>query len=144
MNDSVMHADKKLRKQLLVLILLLIPAGLFLIQILSANVEDIKTLAATDIDQAVAKLRNLVTIFAVANAVFSVAFGLYAVSIAIRILKSEQFPPPGMRVIRDTRIRTGKKAKTMGMLMIFMAIILLSTNLISWYLHVLVDQLISK
>ncbi len=143
MRDPIIYADKKLRKQILLILLLLFPVGLFLTQSLSSHVEEITALAEHDIGQALAKLRNLVTIFTVANGIFSLAFALYFAFLAMRVLKSEQFPPPGMRVVRDTHLRTGKKAKSMGMLMIFMALVMLSSNLITWYLRVFVKQLIS-
>jgi hypothetical protein len=40
-----------------------------------------------------------------------VPFGIYNCLFAWRVLKSEQFPPPGQKVFKDTLIHRGVKAK---------------------------------
>ena len=45
--------------------------------------------------------------------------GIYLLVIAFRALKAGRYPPPGMKVIKDTRIKTGTAAKTMAYLLIF-------------------------
>jgi heme/copper-type cytochrome/quinol oxidase subunit 2 len=46
------------------------------------------------------------------------SMGIYLLLLARRTSKSGQYPPPGMKVIRDTRVRTGDKAKLITILMI--------------------------
>jgi len=45
--------------------------------------------------------------------------GVYLLVIAFRALKAGRYPPPGMKVIKDTRIKTGRQAKIMAYLLIF-------------------------
>jgi hypothetical protein len=44
--------------------------------------------------------------------------GIYSMSLARRTLKSGQYPPPDMRVIRDTRLRRGTQTQRAGILLI--------------------------
>ncbi|QTA93714.1 hypothetical protein [Desulfonema magnum] len=143
MNPPIIPADKKLRKQTIVALLICIPIGLFLIQSLSAYIEEFESLIATDIELATVKIKKLLTIITVINAIFSSALALHLSSLAIKILKSGCYPPPGMRVIKDTPLQIGKKAKNIGTALIFTALLILSTNIILWYVHVMLDQLIS-
>ena len=45
--------------------------------------------------------------------------GVYLLVIAFRALKVGRYPPPGMKVIKDTRVKTGRPAKIMAYLLIF-------------------------
>lgn len=42
------------------------------------------------------------------------AGGLYSIRLGRRILESEQFPPPGTKVVRKAQVRKGKAAKRYG------------------------------
>jgi hypothetical protein len=46
-----------------------------------------------------------------------------------------------MKVVRDTVLRTGKKARTAGVVLSGAGVLVLSTNLIVIYLYILVDNL---
>jgi hypothetical protein len=140
MDNQIIPADKSLRKKVLLIVLLCIPIGFFLIQSVTDYIEVCKSLADTDIDLAIRKMKELIALIMVINALVSSAIGLYLIFLAVKILKSNSYPPPGMKVIQDTRIRTGKKAKIAGAAFIFMAMLILSTNLIIWYLHVIVEN----
>ncbi len=140
----IILADKKLRKQVLIALLICIPLGGFLIQGTSAYIDEYESLMTTDIELAIVKIKKLLTTITVINAIFSSASALYLTSLAIKILKSDHYPPPGMRVIRDTPPQIRKKAKHIAVALIVTALAILSTNIILWYIRVIVDQLISK
>jgi uncharacterized membrane protein len=107
---------------------------------MSDYIEACKSLANTDIDLAITKMKKLIELIMVINALVSSAIGLYLIFLAVKILKSDCYPPPGMKVIQDTRIRTGKKAKIAGAAFIFMAMLILSTNFVIWSLHRMVEN----
>ncbi|MEJ2468324.1 MAG: hypothetical protein P8Y51_04510 [Campylobacterales bacterium] len=56
--------------------------------------------------------------------------GFYVIRFGRNVLRSGRFPPPGTKVIRETRVRTGKKAKRMGYASLAYGIALL---LVFWY-----------
>ena len=74
-----------------------------------------------------------------------ILFGLYILSIGRRTLKSEHYPPPGMKVIRDTRILQGKAARIRGYLIIInvLVIIVLSITIIV-YIPYMLNKLIME
>jgi len=144
MTEHIIPVDKKLRKQTLIGLLLLILIGAFLIQAILAHFEEIKSLAITNPDLSVLKVKEFVCWVIILNAILSLAFCVYFVSIAIRILKSKRYPPPGMRVIKDTRLQTGKKAKAMAIVQIIMAVFAILTNAVPWYLYVIIEKLLLR
>ena len=50
---------------------------------------------------------------------------IYSLSLAVRIIKSDRFPPPGKKTIRDTVVLKGKQARRRRYLMIANALFLL-------------------
>ena len=51
--------------------------------------------------------------------------GVYFIILARRTFKSGQYPPPGVRVIRDTRLRTGTQVKKIALSLIVLSCILI-------------------
>jgi len=51
--------------------------------------------------------------------------GFYSIVLARRTLKSGQYPPPGMRVIRDTKLRTGTQVKKVALSLIVLSCMLI-------------------
>lgn len=137
----ILEADPAYRrKMVLALIVLAVLGGAALI-ITKSVLDGIEALAAVDPDAAIQKIKRLIVGIIAVNAVLSSVFGLYFVLLAVRVFRSGQFPPPGMKVIRDTLLRTGKKAKIAGAVLSGAAVLMLSTNLIVIYLYILVDNL---
>jgi hypothetical protein len=54
-----------------------------------------------------------------------VEMGVYLILLARRTLRSDQYPPPGMRVIRETRLRKGTQAKRAALSLIVLASLLM-------------------
>jgi hypothetical protein len=64
------------------------------------------------------------------------------IAVAIRVLKTERYPPPGMKVIRDTRLCTGRKARiTAYVLMVNSVILILLVSLIFLFFLRLAEKL---
>jgi hypothetical protein len=51
------------------------------------------------------------------------AFAAYTWSLGERVLRAREFPPPGLRVIRDTPVITGEKAVSRGRLLKVLALV---------------------
>ena len=137
----ILEADPAYRrKMVLALIVLAVLGGAALI-LTKSVLDGIEALAAVDPDAAIQKIKGLIVGIIAVNAVLSSVFGLWFVLLAVRVFRSGQFPPPGMKVVRDTPIRTGKKAKVAGAALSGAAVLVLSTNLIVIYLYILVDNL---
>jgi hypothetical protein len=70
---------------------------------------------------------------------------VYQILLARRVLKSGQFPPPGMKVVRDTKIRTGGKAKKVAIsLMVLSSVIIVITVFLVYWPYALEKRLLKK
>jgi hypothetical protein len=56
--------------------------------------------------------------------------GGYLFNISIRTLRTGQFPPAGMRVLKDAPVIRGKQAKGKAMLRAFLAILIVGVGVI--------------
>lgn len=128
-DPEIVPADPTLRRGVLIALMVVFPVGLLLIQVFSGKLSDYKALAATDIDGAIAGIRELMRYLIGINAAITVAAAAYFLILARRVLSSGRFPPPGMRVIRDARIRRGRSARWLGRLLVLLAGVVLATNL---------------
>jgi hypothetical protein len=58
-----------------------------------------------------------------------IPLALYLLLQGRKILQSERFPPPGAKVIRDTKLMKGNEARVRGRLLIFLSIVLIALAL---------------
>jgi hypothetical protein len=59
-----------------------------------------------------------------------IAFAIYVWTLAKKIIRAREFPPPGLRVLRDTPIITGEKAFARGRLLQVFAVICAITSVL--------------
>lgn len=145
MSDKVVLADKDLKKKVVIGIVLFGILGMGMIQGMIFYLEELKSLATTDLESAIDRLKNVLMAVAVINAFISIGVGWHLVRIAVRTWKTERYPPEGMRVVKDTKVKTGSKAKGVAVVGLVLAVVvILSTNLSLWYLWILVDMLLRK
>jgi len=55
--------------------------------------------------------------------------GLYVLQLGRRIMKAELFPPPGVKVIADTPLVQGRKARNYGRIFVICGLVLISLGL---------------
>jgi hypothetical protein len=67
-----------------------------------------------------------------------VPFAAYFALFAARIIRSRQFPDPGMKVRRDTRIVRGRRALVRGWTIAFLAVLLLGLAVYAAYIPTMV------
>jgi hypothetical protein len=144
MEDQVVHADKKLRRQVPMGFVVLVLVGAVVIQGISSHMENLEQMAGSDSKLAIEKLGHLLLTMKAVNAVVSVVFAVYFFNVARKTWRSERYPPPGMRVIQDTKIQEGGRAKLMALVHMFIAAVVFSTNLITWYLQLIFEKLVQK
>jgi hypothetical protein len=66
---------------------------------------------------------------------------VYFFSVAVRVLRSGRFPPPGTRVVRPTPVRTGGAARAIAVLSIVFSVLLVTA---AWAVHVLMLRLLES
>jgi hypothetical protein len=115
--ENIIRADKRYRKRILTIYLISVLMGIVLIGWgfpLAKNYTELLQLKTA--------LRMFEIIFSLLCLSIAAA-GLYGCAIGRRILESGQLPPPGMKVIADTRLIWGKEAKIWGRLMVVISML---------------------
>lgn len=136
----IIPADKKLRKQVIIGILVFALVGGILIYFMFDYFEACKALAHNHPELAILRIRKFLVIVMIVNALVSSALGIYFISLAIKVFRTESYPPEGMRVIRDTKLVIGKRAKQMAFGFVLIAMTALSTNLMMGYIYLIFNQ----
>jgi len=111
---EIRQADPAARRQAVLLVVLGVLAG----ALLFVGFERYRILLRDWILSEPGKLAHRVKlVFLMSVAVLSaplVAFAVYLWSLGAKVLRAEQFPPPGYRVIRDTPVIGGQAAMSRG------------------------------
>ncbi len=121
MDTGLLPADKVLRKKVILFLLVVILASIVLEPHFKAYMHQIDQLSEKDPERALEKTMLLLK-WSLRIVFFSLlGMGAYLILLARRTLRSGQYPPPGMRVIRDTRLRTENQAKRAALSLIALA-----------------------
>jgi hypothetical protein len=137
----IISADTAYRRKVLLGLLLIFLGCAACLYALHGALHEMERLAGTEPEAALEDIRSLVTAVSVANAFLSAVFCAWFGWLAYRTYTSGQYPPPGTRVLRDTKLRTGRGARMIAVQQVAVALVILSTNGIMWYLHRIVDSL---
>jgi hypothetical protein len=111
MDNEITRADAKFRRRVLWWGGSLSIAGLIGLAILYRHLQGINELAGEDREAAVANAARLAVVMAWMAGLSFVGIGIWFLRLGHRVRRSRQFPPPGARVIRDTKVRTGLDAR---------------------------------
>jgi hypothetical protein len=136
MEDEIIPGDSRHRRLTLVTALLLILLGLLALGILHGYLGEIQKLSREDLPAAEEKALRLVSIVVWIGGLSLVGMGAWFWRLGRRINLADRFPPPGMKVIKDTRVRTGAKARAVANLSQAAALLCVVAGTVGmWYLH---------
>jgi hypothetical protein len=124
MNTDLIPADKELRKKFIIFLVIVTLAFIVLEPHIKAYVDQINQLSKREPELALKKTMLLLKWSMRVVFLALLGMGGYLILLARRTLRSGQYPPPDMRVIRDTRLRTGNQAKRAAISLIVLASIL--------------------
>jgi len=139
---EIISADKELRTKVLLGILLFSLAAAVLISAMASQVREITAIANLDPERALNNLKRLLILAASVNAATTIPLGAYFIWLALRILRHRRYPPQDMRVIRDTRLRTGRKAVRPALGCFMVSAMVFSTDFIFLYFYYILSGLI--
>jgi len=117
--DEIIPADKGLRNKTIILVIIIVLAVMIVGPYLSGYLADLRQEGVERPESAYPKMITLMKWVLGSAALGITLTGVYLLIIAFRSLKAGRYPPPGMKVIKDTRIKTGRQAKIMAYLLIF-------------------------
>ena len=125
MDQDMVRADKSLRKKLILFLILFTIIVILIQPTINRYIEQIKETSEKDPELAFKKSMVALKVSLGLVSFLLLMAGVYFIALARRTFKSGQYPPPGMRVIRDTRLRTGIQAKRAGISLIALSCILI-------------------
>jgi len=129
MEEQFLKPDKDYKKKVIIILIISIIAGLAALAYFHIYFQEIKELAEYDHEQALAKMLFLFRIIMVSMAFTLASFGIYMSRVSIKTIISEQFPPPGIKVVKKTGLIFGRPAKIRGYIGIILAILIIITGI---------------
>ena len=114
---EIVRADPALRRQLILVVALVFALGLFALGWLPGELAAILAIARQS--PAEARVRTLVVLGALIAPVvlLGIAAGVATVRRSVLTLRTDRFPPPGMRVFRDTPVVRGRPARVLAVVL---------------------------
>ena len=144
-DGQIIRADPRARKTAMAVSVAILLLAAALLWCLRAYQKAVLDAARWNQPAAVAKALRLADTAACLGGLGLLAAGVWFARLAVRIGRSGRFPPPGMKVIRDTPLRTGVKARAMSRAAFASAgVLILAGTLGMWMVHVLVHSLLKQ
>ncbi len=113
---EIVLADKKLRVWAILAAVVLVVAGFAAIGVLQGQLRVIEQQPEENLQAAKQKMIRLTATVAWIGGLGFVGMGAWFWRLGRRIHRAGRFPPPGMKVIKDTPVRAGAKARTLARL----------------------------
>ena len=126
--SNLQKADPQERRKAIILVLLTTIAAAILVVPTTSRLNALRDWLTEDPSQTQVRFRYVAAALSVGLAVPIVWFSIYSWRLAGRIRRAGQFPPPGLRVLRDTVIVRGARAhRRAAFLQLLSVLLILST-----------------
>lgn len=112
--QKIVKADNRLRIIGLILIILILLACFVTYNLFQKYYKQVQIVAESNPELAIVKMASILKAIVYINPIIFFLFFLYFITMGTKTYRSQQYPPPGVKVIRDTYIVEGKKAKIYG------------------------------
>lgn len=123
-NPEMVPGDRRLMWRMLALCILLLVATVYAVIGVQMNLRRQMELADVDPLTALDNVVAMVRWISLSAGVIFIGFAIWFAWLGTRVLRFGQYPPPGVAVIRDTRIRRGVWAQMLGGLAILYCVFL--------------------
>jgi hypothetical protein len=146
MTDEILPADRRLRTVLIgVAIAVGLLATILFVYALPSYLDYLKELLYERPIRGKAEFQRLIDTVMLAAVLIAAVFAVYLAFTARKVLASGRFPPPGARVLVDTRILTGAAAVRRGKgLLLAAALFALLVLPGLFYLHVALTDILAN
>ena len=134
--QQIDKADRQIRKRMILLVVVEILLGLVLILWFYTYLETLLTIGAEAPETAMNKVLNLLGIVLTIVAISLIGFSFYILKVAFMVFRSSRFPPPGMRVIKDTRVVEGRKARFRAVLFLLISALMIAASALMPYFYI--------
>ena len=135
MEHEIVRADDRFRRRVLACVALLTLGGLIALVFLYRWLDGLTDLSEEKRQAVLGEVARAARVAAWATGTCFVGVGAWLVWLAVRVRLARRYPPPGMRVIRDTRLRTGPEARDIATLATAAGVLLAALGSAAvWYL----------
>jgi hypothetical protein len=136
MEPEIVPADKRLRTLTLAAAALVFVAGVVMLAFLSLELRDLRQASDEKLEVAIGRLEVWTTVLTWTAGLSFVGVGAWMFALGWRVNRAGRYPLPGMKVVRDTRVRSGSKARTLANALQLAAFFLISAGVVGlWWLH---------
>ena len=122
-NEKTVKTDKGFRKKIFIITLFLVVVGIIFIFYFQNYLTGLKLLAEEYPELALQKIISSMKIIIFMLMIIFAGAGIYFLRLGILTIKTSQFPPLGIKVIKDTRLIEGKNAVRKGIIIIILAML---------------------
>jgi hypothetical protein len=129
---EIRKADPRARRQAAWLLIAGTLVGVLLILGFGRYSRSLRTWIKADPAAAADRLTLALVGLSIVLSAPAIAFAVYLWALGGRVLRAEEFPPPGYRVIRDTPVVGGQGARVRGYAFRILAACLVVTTLLLW------------
>ncbi len=133
---EIVPADTKQRRLALLAVLIIAVAGAAVLWWLDRHIAGIQQLAKDDLPAAIEKARNLVAVAVFCLGLSLVGIGLWLFRLGVQINRAGRFPPPGVKLVRDTVVRTGLQARALANAALLASLLAVLAGTVGmWYVY---------
>ncbi len=142
-NDRMARADPQARRLAAVVAVVMLAVGGVLLWLLEARLRDIRKLVEENPAAAAEQALQIAAWVAWAGGAGLVGLGVWLWRLGRRINRTGRYPPPGMKLVRNTRIRTGRQARNLAGLAELFAFFAVVAGVVGmWYFYSAVRRLV--
>ena len=120
--NATVHADPRARKRVIFIILTIVLGGSAYLYWFTGFLQDMERLSETEWEAAFGKLWPLLLVTTASLLGLSTALASILTYLAVRVYRTAQYPPPGIRMLWDTPLRTGREARRAALCMLLLAV----------------------
>ena len=120
--SDIRRADPAYRRQIIIVLIVGVFVGALAIVGVEHFQSRLRDWILSDPGALPQRVKALVLVLGVFLVAPLLVFGVYCWSLGRRVLRAREFPPPGVRVIRDTVLITGERAAFRGRLLKVLAL----------------------
>ncbi len=120
MNDrDIMPADPEYRRKVFRIVILIVVLGLLALSLITPKLDKLVNAEHPE------KLLTWLTVILIALLLIPAGMAVYLIRIAILTLRQRQYPPEGLKLLRDTPILYEEEAKKRAILLIFASVMII-------------------
>lgn len=129
-NEKIVKADKSFRKRILLITFLLIMTGIIFVLYFQNYLAGLRLLTEEYPELALQRIISSMKIIIFMLMFIFVGAGIYFLRLGILTIKTSQFPPPDIKVIKDTRLIEGKNAVRKGIIIIIFSMLFIISGIL--------------